>query len=122
MIIPAPLGRGRLRERGYNQVALVAKPLSYELGWSYAPGALNKVRDTRSQVGLTISQRRDNVSKAYQAEPVKVNRKSVLLMDDVSTTGSTITSCTEALCAAGAREVYVLTIARALAHHDLDRV
>lgn len=122
MIVPAPLGRERLRERGYNQVALVAKPLSYEMGWDYAPGALTKVRETRSQVGLTISQRRDNVSKAYQADPAKVKRKSVVLMDDVSTTGSTISSCTEALFAAGAREVYALTIARALAHHDLNHV
>ena len=122
MIVPTPLGRERLRERGYNQVALVARPLSYAMGWEYRPGALIKVRDTRSQVGLSISQRRDNVLKAYQADPATVNGRSVVLIDDVSTTGSTISSCTEALCAAGARDVYVLTIARALAHHDLNRV
>ena len=51
-----------------------------------------------------------------------VKRKSILLMDDVATTGSTITACTEALLAAGAQEVYALTIARALSHHDLNRV
>lgn len=122
MLVPVPLGRGRLRERGYNQVALVARPLAYEVGWEYAPNALTKMRETRSQVGLTITQRRENVSKAYQADPVKVKRKSVLIMDDVSTTGSTIAACVEALLSAEARDVFALTIARALAHHDFNRV
>jgi ComF family protein len=122
VVIPAPLGRQRLKERGYNQVALVAKPLAYELGLEYAPKALWKSRETRSQVGLTISQRRENVSKAYQANSSVLKRKSVLLMDDVATTGSTISACTEALLSAGAREIYALTIARALSHHDLTRV
>jgi ComF family protein len=122
LLVPAPLGRERMRERGYNQVALVARPLAYETEWGYAPDVLAKVRETRSQVGLTIRQRRDNVSKAYQADSKKVKGKTVLLMDDVSTTGSTISSGTEALLSAGAQAVYVLTIARALAHHDLNRV
>jgi ComF family protein len=122
VLIPAPLGRNRLKERGYNQVALVARPLAYELGMLYAPNALTKIRETRSQVGLTISQRRENVSQAYQADPSVVKRKSVLIMDDVATTGSTISACTEALLSVGASEVYALTIARALAHHDLNRV
>lgn len=122
VLIPAPLGRGRLKERGYNQVALVARPLAYEIGMLYAPNGLKKIRETRSQVGLNISQRRENVREAYQADPSVVKRKSVLLMDDVATTGSTISACTEALLSAGASEVYALTIARALSHHDLNRV
>ncbi len=122
MMIPIPLGKQRLKERGYNQVAIVARPLAYHLGLDYAPQALWKSRDTRSQVGLNISQRRENVQNAYQADRSVVNGKSILLMDDVSTTGSTLSSSTEALLAAGARDVYALTIARALAHHDLNRV
>lgn len=122
MLIPVPLGKKRLKERGYNQVGLIARPLAYELGLQYAPQGLWKSRDTRSQVGLTVSQRRENVSKAFQAEAKIVNRMSVLLMDDVATTGSTIRSCAEALYSAGAREVYALTVARALSHHDLTRV
>ena len=121
-ILPVPLGRQRLKERGYNQVALVARPLAYEMRVVYLPDALWKMRETRSQVGLNMEERRENVSKAYQAQPMAVKRKSILLMDDVATTGSTITACTEALLAAGAQEVYVLTIARALSHHDLNRV
>ena len=80
------------------------------------------MRETRTQVGLTISQRRENVQNAYQANPEVVRRKSILLMDDVATTGSTTSACTEALLSAGAQEVYILTIARALSHHSLDRV
>ena len=122
MLIPVPLGNKRLKERGYNQVALVARPLAYQLGLRYEPGALVKARETRSQVGLSISQRSENVQDAYQADSQFVKGKSILIMDDVATTGSTISACTAALLSAGAREVYVLTIARALSHHGLDRV
>ena len=122
VLVPVPLGKNRLKERGYNQVALVARPLAIEIGLDYAPSALWKARETRSQVGLTISQRKDNVDGAYQADARAVKNKSVVLMDDVATTGSTILACTHALLSAGAKEVYAITIARALSHHDLTRV
>jgi ComF family protein len=122
VLIPVPLGKKRLKERGYNQVALVARPLAYHLEWSYEPEALWKQRETRSQVGLSISQRNANVQDAYQADPKVVNNRAVLIIDDVATTGSTISACTAALLSAGAKDVYVLTIARALPHHGLDRV
>lgn len=121
-MIPVPLGKKRLKERGYNQVALVARPLAYQLGWRYEPDALWKRRETRSQVGLSVSQRSENVHEAYQADPERVKGKPVLIMDDVATTGSTISACTAALLSAGAEDVYVLTIARALPHHSLKRV
>jgi ComF family protein len=122
VLIPVPLGKKRLKERGYNQVALVARPLAYQLDWRYGPDALWKTRETRSQVGLGISARSENVQNAYRADPEVVKQKRILIMDDVATTGSTISACTAALLSAGAREVYVLTIARALPHHGLDRV
>lgn len=122
VMIPVPLGKKRLKERGYNQVGLVAQPLAYQTDLEYAPQALWKSRETRSQVGLNIVQRRDNVQNAYQADPAIVKKKVILLMDDVATTGSTITSCTDALLSAGARDVYAITIARALDRHSLDRV
>jgi predicted amidophosphoribosyltransferase len=71
---------------------------------------------------LRVSERSANVQDAYQADSDKVQHKSVLIMDDVATTGSTISACTAALLSARAKEVYVLTIARALPHHSLDRV
>lgn len=122
ILIPVPLGKKRLKERGYNQVGLVARPLAYQMGWMYAPNALWKTRETRSQVGLSAVQRSENVQDAYQADVKVVEQRNILLMDDVATTGSTISACTQALLSAGATEVYVLTIARALAHHSLDRV
>jgi ComF family protein len=122
MIIPVPLGKKRLQERGYNQVALVAEPLAYEVGLAYGPKSLWKARETRSQVGLNVSERQKNVHDAYHADIDSVKRKSIVLMDDVATTGSTISACTDALISAGAREVYALTIARALSHHDLNHV
>jgi len=122
MIAPVPLGRKRLKERGYNQVGLVARPLAYELGLEYAPHVLAKTRDTRSQVGLNPQERGENVSKAYQAHPSAAKRKSILIVDDVATTGSTISACAEALSSSGAKEIYAITIARALSHHDLARV
>jgi ComF family protein len=117
-----PLGKNRLKQRGYNQVGLVARPLAYQIGLRYEPEALWKTRETRSQVGLNVSQRRDNVHNAYQANSNVVKHKSILIMDDVATTGSTIAASTEALLNAGAKDVYVVTIARALSHHSLDRV
>ena len=100
----------------------MARPLAYQIGLRYEPEALWKTRETRSQVGLNASQRHDNVHNAYQADPDVVKQKSILITDDVATTGSTLSACTEALLSAGAQDVYVLTIARALSHHSLDRV
>ncbi len=122
VLIPVPLGKKRLQERGYNQVGLVARSLAYEIGLEYKPQALWKSRETRSQVGLNLSQRWENVRNAYQAEPHVVKRKTILLMDDVATTGSTIQACADALFSAGTQDVYAITVARALSHHDLTRV
>jgi ComF family protein len=119
IVVPVPLGRKRMRERGYNQVALVAMPLAALNGWQYRPRALVRSRETRSQVGLNAEERRQNVADAFYAKPADVSGKVVLLMDDVATTGATLSACTEALKKAGAREVYALTIARALPHHGL---
>jgi ComF family protein len=122
IMIPVPLGKKRLKERGYNQVGLVARPLAYRLGLRYEPEAVWKARETRSQVGLTVSERHKNVHDAYKADHRIVTGKSILIMDDVATTGSTISACTEALLSADAGNIFVLTIARALPHHSLDRV
>ena len=67
-LIPVPLGKKRLKERGYNQVALVAEPLAYYSGIQFLPQALWKARETRSQVGLNVNQRHENVLHAYQAD------------------------------------------------------
>jgi ComF family protein len=113
VISPVPLGRGRLSERGYNQAGLIAWPLSLALGIPFDPSALIRTRETRSQVGLTRAERRTNVQNAFEASPSRVRGRSVMLVDDVATTGATLSSCAEALHAAGARDVFALTVARA---------
>lgn len=118
MLVPVPLGKHRLRERGYNQVAMIAKPLAMGLGVAYSPRALTRRKETRSQVGLSKDERRGNVQGAFRAAP-GVRGKVVLIIDDVSTTGSTLSSGAEAFYDSGARDVYALTVARALPHHGL---
>jgi competence protein ComFC len=121
VIIPIPLGKHRLKERGYNQVSMIAKPLSMALNLRYAPHELMRCKETRSQVGLTKLERKENVNQAFQAGD-GVREKVVLVMDDVSTTGSTLSASAEALYMSGAKDVYALTVARALPHHGLRRV
>ena len=112
-------GENRLKERGYNQVDRVAR-VAYEVGLQYGPRALVEGARNTFTSGLTISQRQENVQNAYQADPMVVQCIR-LLMDDVATTGSKILACTDALLLQ-ARDVYVITIARALSHHNLTRV
>ena len=121
LVVPVPLGKQRMNERGYNQVAMIAKPLALALALHYMPNALERKKETRTQVGLSREERRKNVANAFQAD-VGVRGKSVLVMDDVSTTGSTLSSAAHAMYEAGAGNVYALTVARALPHHDLRQV
>ncbi len=114
LVTPVPMGLSRRKQRGYNQAALLAWPLALSCGLPYTPKALTKVRDTPSQVGLNLAQRHANVAGAYQACPERVSGKAVLLIDDVTTSGATIQSASVALLAAGARQVYGLTLARAV--------
>jgi competence protein ComFC len=119
VIVPIPLGQGRLKERGYNQVAMIARPLALALDVQYSPRDLIRCKETRSQVGLTKMERRENVREAFRAG-VGVKQKTVLVMDDVSTTGSTLSSSADSLYMAGAKDVYAFTVARALPHHSLN--
>lgn len=113
LVIPVPLSRKRFNERGYNQSAFLAWPIALGIAADYSSKALTRNRDTRSQVGLNADERRDNVANAFIARPTLVSQKSILLIDDVTTTGSTIDACAAALNRAGARNVYGLTLARA---------
>ena len=122
LVVPIPLSRQRARERGYNQVGLVAFPLALSLRLKYGADALMRARHTRSQVGLTAGERRTNVRGAFRGQARQLAGKSILLMDDVATTGSTLASASDAALEAGAREVYCLTIARAFPRHGLQTV
>ncbi len=121
MVVPIPLGRQRHKERGYNQVAMIAKPLALALDVEFAPKVLARCKETRSQVGLSKQERRENVDGAFQSG-AGVSGRTILIMDDVATTGSTLSSSAEALFAAGAKDVYAFTVARALPLHGLKHV
>jgi ComF family protein len=114
LLVPVPLGPKRLKQRGYNQAELLARPLAMAMGVRYAPDALERVRDTRSQVGLSRTERQDNVRSAFRSKAARVRGRTILLVDDVATTGSTLSSCAEALYASGAQDVLALTVARAM--------
>lgn len=112
LVIPVPLSAERLQERGYNQAALVARPLAGRLQVPFTNFGLRRVLDTPSQVGLSAEERRINVAKAFRAEHDVIHSKSILLVDDVMTTGSTLSACARALLSAGASSVYAVTVAR----------
>lgn len=113
LVIPVPLSDQRFRERGYNQSALIAKPLAAWLHLPYNVYGLKRILDTPSQVGLSAEERRKNVDKAFFAEAAIVRSKSILVVDDVMTTGSTLAACAKALLQAQANYVYAVTVA----HH-----
>jgi ComF family protein len=113
LVVPVPLHSKRRRERGYNQSELLARSLARQVAVSYNP-ALLRIRPTLPQVGLTDSERKENVRKAFRCcRPQQISKKRVLLIDDVMTTGATVASAAQALLDGGALRVSVLTVARA---------
>ena len=115
LVVPVPLHAARLVERGYNQAALLARPMARMLGVRCAPRALSRPFATERQTDLNRAARAANIAKAFVAEQQKrIAGAAVLLVDDVETTGSTLDACRDALMAGGAREVTTLVVARSL--------
>jgi predicted amidophosphoribosyltransferase len=106
------LGVARLKERGYNQAVLIARPIALRTGIPCEMKGLHRVRETRSQVGLSIDQRRENVKNAFQAAQELVSGRRILVVDDVATSSATLEACAAALFAAGSKDVNCLTLAR----------
>ncbi len=111
VIIPVPLHKSRLRERGYNQAALMAAHLGRCLGIKVEENAVIRVRKTRPQKLLDASSRQSNIKNAFKIGQFDVKLKTVLLVDDIYTTGSTIDEVCRTLKQAGAGRVYFLTAA-----------
>jgi competence protein ComFC len=108
-VVPVPLHRSRLRKRGFNQAGLLARGVAEKIN-APVSDKLKVVRSTRDQVELSAAQRRANVAGAYTAGgPV---RGKVLLIDDVFTTGATMSACATTLTRAGAHEVHALSLCR----------
>lgn len=108
----APISRRRKRSRGYDQVELIGQTLSRELGVPLTP-TLTKIRHNRPQSGLKdAAARRANVLGAYRViDPAAIAGKRILLLDDILTTGATVSECARTLLTAGANEVICATIA-----------
>jgi len=113
VIVPVPLHAKRLAERGYNQAQLLAEEVANITGIHCEPNALQRVRETKSQVTISGAQRLENIKDAFVANSQFVSGRSVLVIDDVYTTGSTMSACGEALHAVGATLVYGLTVTAA---------
>ncbi len=114
-IAPVPLHWTRLFRRRFNQAAELARAVAHTHARGYAPDLLVRRRNTDSQAGLGAGARRRNVRAAFQVKQAwrsRIQGKRVLLIDDVMTTGATVTACARALSRAGVGAVDVLTLAR----------
>jgi ComF family protein len=112
LILPVPLHPRRLAARGFDQSWLLAREVAKSIGAQARARALRRIRATPPQVGLGRAAREINVRGAFAADDT-VAQREILLIDDVTTTGSTLRACAEALMQAGARSVRALVVARA---------
>ena len=113
LVIPVPLHSARQRDRGFNQAESLGAGVARSLGLRLDSGILHRVRSTPPQTGLSHSARRRNVQGAFEVRGRSVRGQSLLLVDDVMTTGATAHACSQRLKQAGAKKVLVLTLARA---------
>jgi len=112
LVVPVPLHRRRLRQRGYNQSGILAKKVARALGWEARTDALSRIHDGRAQVGLNEPERLANVRRAFQGTKTALQGMDVLLIDDVSTTGATLEACARACRRAGASSVVAAVVER----------
>jgi ComF family protein len=114
VIIPIPLSKNRLKERGYNQTELLAEFFSQKIKIPICADALVKIKDTPAQVSIkNRKERLKNLEGAFAIKnPEKVSGKNIILIDDVSTTGATIREAKKTLKNGGAKKVIAIVVAR----------
>ncbi len=113
ILVPVPLHRSKMRERGYNQAACICRGMARVLGWPVCPHLVSRRKYTATQTKLNLLQRRENVRGAFRVRRASAHQlkgKDVYLVDDVITTGATISECAESLRKAGAANVYACAI------------
>jgi competence protein ComFC len=118
LITAIPLNPERKRERGYNQAEILARPLASLLNLPFSNQLVIRKKQTASQVGLNLKDRQENMRDAFEADCRKVMGKTILIVDDVTTTGSTMDACSKALKIAGCKEVFGLTLAKTVGLQD----
>jgi ComF family protein len=112
MVIPVPLSRTRLKERTFNQSALLSRPIAAYYSVEHSQSPLKRIIDTGSQVSRTRVERNNALEDAFLGNPAKLKGRKVLLVDDIITTGATINHCASALKQAGAHEVFAISVAK----------
>lgn len=118
-VVGVPMHRVDERKRGYNQANLLARTVAQELGLPYASRVLVKYKRSQSQHTLSARERRQNVRDVFRvARPEAVEDRTVLLCDDVITSGSTLSECAATLLEAGAKEIYCVTATAAILSED----
>jgi ComF family protein len=123
-VVPVPLHTSKQAQRGFNQAERIArgalKQLSRPKRFDLCMGVLVRRRETESQIGLTRHQRRENMRGAFAvSDPTRILNRDILLVDDVFTTGATVSECARVLLRAGAARVWVATVVRALQVSDV---
>lgn len=112
LIIPIPLHHLKKAERGYNQSLYIAKGLSKVLHCRFSDRIIKRIKYTESQTGMNLKERQKNMLEAFKIRNKKtIQGKTILLVDDVITTGATISECGKILLESGAQKVYAASIA-----------
>jgi ComF family protein len=113
VVVAVPLHWARQWERGYNQADAIARELAAAIRLHYDPGVLRRVKATPQQAQPSATARRENIRGAFRVNPgARIEGRTVLLVDDVMTTGSTAAEAARVLCQAGASRVVVVVLAR----------
>jgi competence protein ComFC len=112
-IIPVPLSIKGLRDRGFNQSLLLARIIAKEMKIPLLMDVLSKKKETLPQIGLSSKERLSNLKGSFEARE-DIDGRRLLLVDDVITTGATVTECSKELLRAGAEDVAVVALARAV--------
>ena len=111
VLVPVPCSAQRIRKRGYNQAAVLAEKMSEIVHIPVDPVVLKRSKDTKALRTMSASERQNNLKRAFHAYGNSVRLKSIMLIDDIYTTGATVDACAQALLEAGAKEVSFLTFA-----------
>jgi ComF family protein len=122
LVLPIPLHADRRRERGYNQSELLVNALQDKLGWQGDSLALRRTKPTQPQIGLSANERRANVRGAFEADRTIVKGKKILLVDDVCTTGATLSEAAQVLLREGSESITAYCLTRAVGGWEAESI
>ena len=122
-LVPIPVSKERFKERGYNQALLLANQISEKFDNKPIFEVLEKIKQTKDQVGLNFQERQENLNGSIKVcEKELVRDKDILLVDDVLTTGATANVCAEVLFKAGAKSVKLITFAHSIVKIPVEKI